>query len=106
MRLRSPSLFWRTFLLIVALIIASLLAWAQSFRVFERGPRAQQIAQQVISIVNITKSALLYSDAALRRELLADLTDNEGVRVVPREAADVIKPFPETPVMRLAAAEI
>jgi two-component system osmolarity sensor histidine kinase EnvZ len=106
MTLRSPSLFWRTFLLIVALIIASLLAWAQSFRVFERGPRAQQIAQQVISIVNITKSALLYSDASLRRELLADLTDNEGVRVVPREATDAIQPFPETPVMRLAAAEI
>jgi two-component system osmolarity sensor histidine kinase EnvZ len=106
MTLRSPSLFWRTFLLIVALIVASLLAWAQSFRVFERGPRAQQIAQQVISIVNITKSALLYSDPSLRRELLADLTDNEGVRVVPREAADVVKPFPDTPVLRLAAAEI
>ncbi|HTT12603.1 MAG TPA: ATP-binding protein [Burkholderiaceae bacterium] len=106
MTLRSPSLFWRTFLLIVALIIASLLAWAQSFRVFERGPRAQQIAQQVISIVNITKSALLYSDVSLRRELLADLTDNEGVRVVPREPTDAITPFPDTPVMRLAAAEI
>ena len=106
MTLRSPSLFWRTFLLIVALIIASLLAWAQSFRVFERGPRAQQIAQQVISIVNITKSALLFSDAALRRELLADLADNEGVRVVPREAADVVKPFPDIPLLRLAAAEV
>jgi two-component system osmolarity sensor histidine kinase EnvZ len=106
MTLRSPSLFWRTFLLIVALIVASLLAWAQSFRVFERGPRAQQIAQQVISIVNITKSALLFADAALRRELLADLADNEGVRVVPREAADVVKPFPDIPLLRLAAAEV
>jgi two-component system osmolarity sensor histidine kinase EnvZ len=106
MTLRSPSLFWRTFLLIVALIIASLLAWGQSFRVFERGPRAQQIAQQVISIVNITKSALLYSDAALRRELLADLAENEGVRVVPREATDVVKPFPDIPLLRLAADEV
>src|SRR6267142_2183279 len=67
MTLRSPSLFWRTFLLIVALIIA---------------------------------------DAALRRELLADLADNEGVRVVPREAADVVKPFPDIPLLRLAAAEV
>jgi two-component system osmolarity sensor histidine kinase EnvZ len=106
MKLRSPSLFWRTFLLIVALIVASLLAWAQSFRVFERGPRAQQIAQQVISIVNITKSALLYSDAAVRRELLADLADNEGIRIVPREAADVVKPFPDIPLLRLAADEV
>ncbi|HUL63941.1 MAG TPA: ATP-binding protein [Burkholderiaceae bacterium] len=104
--LRSPSLFWRTFLLIVALIVASLLAWAQSFRVFERGPRAQQLAQQMISIVNITKSALLYSDVSMRRELLADLTDNEGVRVVPREATDVVKPFPDTPLLHLAATEV
>lgn len=106
MKLGSPSLFWRTFLLIVALIVASLLAWAQSFRVFERGPRAQQIAQQVISIVNITKSALLYSDATMRRELLADLTENEGVRVVPRESSDVVTPFPDLPVLRLAASEV
>jgi two-component system osmolarity sensor histidine kinase EnvZ len=104
MRLRSPSLFWRTFLLVVALIVASLLAWGQSFRVFERVPRAQQLAQQVSSIVNITKSALLYSDVALRRELLADLADNEGVRVVPREPTDVVKPFPDVPLLRLAEA--
>lgn len=106
MRLRSPSLFWRTFLLVVALIVASLLAWGQSFRVFERGPRAQQLAQQVSSIVNITKSALLYSDVALRRELLADLADNEGVRVVPREPTDVVKPFPDVPLLRLAEDEV
>jgi two-component system osmolarity sensor histidine kinase EnvZ len=106
MRWRSPSLFWRTFLLIVALIIASLLAWAQSFRVFERGPRAQQLAQQVISIVNITKSALLYSDSSLRRELLADLADNEGIRIVPRESTDAVKPFPDVPMLRLAADEV
>jgi two-component system osmolarity sensor histidine kinase EnvZ len=106
MTLGSPSLFWRTFLLIVALIVASLLAWAQSFRVFERGPRAQQIAQQVISIVNITKSALLYSDAAVRKELLADLADNEGIRIVPREPNDVVKPFPDLPVLRLAEDEV
>lgn len=106
MKLRSPSLFWRTFLLIVALIIAILLAWAQSFRLFERAPRAQQLAQQVVSIVNITKSALLYSDPALRRELLADLADNEGIRIVPREATDVVTPFPDIPLLRLASEEV
>jgi two-component system osmolarity sensor histidine kinase EnvZ len=106
MALRSPSLFWRTYLLIDVQIIASLLARAQSYRLYERGPRAQQLAQQVISIVNITKSALLFSDASLRRELLADLTDNEGIRIVPREAADVITPFPDIPILRLAAEEV
>jgi two-component system osmolarity sensor histidine kinase EnvZ len=102
----TPSLFWRTFFWIVALIVAILLAWAQSFRLFEREPRARQIAQQVVSIVNITRSALLYSDPAFRRELLADLAENEGIRIVPREDADAVKPFPDAPLERLVAAMV
>lgn len=95
MTLRSPSLFWRTFLLIVLLILASLAAWVQSFRVFEREPRARQIAQQVVSIVSITRAALLYSDPTIRRDLLAELADNEGIRIVPRETADRAQPYPD-----------
>jgi len=106
MMLRSPSLFWRTFLLIVLLILASLAAWVQSFRVFEREPRAHQIAQQVVSIVNITRSALLYSDPALRRELLAELADNEGIRIVPLEAADRTEDFPDRPLVKLVRDEV
>lgn len=106
MMLRSPSLFWRTFLLIVLLILASLAAWVQSFRVFEREPRAHQIAQQVVSIVNITRSALLYSDPALRRELLAELADNEGIRIVPLEATDRTEDFPDRPLVKLVHDEV
>ena len=47
--MRSPSLFWRTLLLVLLLIVASLTAWLQSYRVLERVPRAQTIAQQVTS---------------------------------------------------------
>jgi two-component system, OmpR family, osmolarity sensor histidine kinase EnvZ len=106
MNLRSPSLFWRTFLLIVLLILASLAAWAQSFRVFEREPRARQIAQQVVSIVNITRSALLFSDPALRRDLLVELADNEGIRIVPLESTDQVQDFPDVPLMRLVREQV
>lgn len=106
MKLRSPSLFWRTFLLILLLIAASLAAWVQSFRVFEREPRAQQIAQQVVSIVNLTRSALLYSDPAARRFLLAELADDEGIRIVPLEPADQVKPFPDIPLIGLVSKEV
>ncbi len=95
MRLGSPPLFWRTFLLIVVLSVASLAAWVPAIRVFEREPRARQIAQQVVSIVNTTRSALVYSDPARRRGLLADLAENEGIRVVPLEPADQVVPLPE-----------
>jgi two-component system osmolarity sensor histidine kinase EnvZ len=88
------SLFWRTLLLVLLLIVLSLAAWIQSYRVFERGPRAQTIAQQVASVVNITRAALLYSDPFVRRDLLAELAANEGVRIYPLEADDAIKPLP------------
>lgn len=106
MKLRSPSLFWRTFLLIVLLIVASVLAWLQSFRAFEREPRAQQIASQVISIVNVTRSALLYSDPRARAALLAELADNEGIRIVPLEPADTVVALPDAPLVRLVAERI
>jgi two-component system osmolarity sensor histidine kinase EnvZ len=104
--LRSPTLFWRTFLLIAVLMLASLLTWFQSFRVFEREPRAQQIAQQLASIVSITRSALLYSDPAARRDLLAELADNEGVRIVPLEAADRVVDHTGSPLADLVHARL
>jgi len=100
--LRSPSLFWRTLLLVLLLIVASLGAWIQSFRVFERAPRAQNIAQQVVSVVNITRAALVYSDPFVRRELLAELAANEGIRIYPLEANDAIAPLPDAPLIRMA----
>ncbi len=106
MRFRSPSLFWRTFLLILLLIIASLLAWLQSFRVFEREPRAQRIAQQVVSVVNITRAALLYSDPSERRQLLAELAENVGIRVVPLEPTDEVAPLPDLAIVPIVDEKV
>jgi two-component system osmolarity sensor histidine kinase EnvZ len=100
---RSPSLFWRTLLLVLLLIVASLGAWIQSFRVFERAPRAQNIAQQVVSIVNVTRAALLYSDPFVRRDLLAELAANEGIRIYPLESTDTVALVTETPLLQMAA---
>ena len=105
-RLRSPSLFWRTLLLVLLLIVASLGAWIQSFRVFERTPRAQTIAQQVVSVVNITRAALVYSDPFVRRDLLAELAANEGVRIYPLEADDQVQPLPDGPLIKMAERHI
>jgi two-component system osmolarity sensor histidine kinase EnvZ len=104
--LGSPPLFWRTFLLIILLIVSILAAWVQSFRVFERGPRARQIAAQVVSIVNITRSALLYSDPVQRRALLDDLADNEGLRVAPLEAGDRVVPYSSSELTRLISEHV
>ncbi len=100
--LASPGLFWRTFLLILLLLAATSVAWLQSFRVFEREPRAQQLAEQMIAVVNITRSALLFSDPARRLTLLADLADNQGIRIAPLEPTDKTRPFPDLPFVERA----
>jgi two-component system, OmpR family, osmolarity sensor histidine kinase EnvZ len=105
-RLRSPSLFWRTLILVLLLIIASLAAWLQSYRVLERGPRAQTIAQQIVSIVNITRAALVYSDPFVRGDLLTELAANEGVRIYPLEPEDKVVPLPEGSLMKLVEQTI
>jgi two-component system osmolarity sensor histidine kinase EnvZ len=105
-RLRSPSLFWRTLILVLLLIIASLAAWLQSYRVLERAPRAQTIAQQIVSMVNITRAALVYSDPYVRGDLLTELAANEGVRIYPLEPEDKVVPLREGALLKLVERTI
>lgn len=100
------GLFWRTFLLIALLIAVSLAAWFQSFRVIEREPRAERVAMQLVAIVKLTRTALLYSDPDLRRALLQDLESNEGVRVYPREITDRHTLQPDGSLTRLIEKNI
>ena len=97
----TSGLYWRTFLLLAFLIAISMAAWVVSVRIVERTPRADQIAAQVVSIVTITRSALLHSAPASRRELLFDLASNEGVRVYPREDSDRVTLPEDTTLMPL-----
>ncbi|AOB32180.1 histidine kinase [Bordetella sp. H567] len=88
------GLFGRTFLLLAALMLVSLGAWLQVFFSMELGPRANQMAQRVITAVNITRTALVYSEADERSKLLLDLATNEGIQVYPRELTDFAEPLP------------
>ncbi len=72
--------------------MVSLIAWFQSFRVLERGPRAAQFSQQIVSVVNITRASLLYSRPDKRHALLSDLAKNEGVRIYALEGDDQYAP--------------
>ncbi len=65
--------------------------WVTSLRVVERVPRAEQLANQIISVVTITRAALTHSAPDLRSELLFDLASNEGIRIYPLEATDRIE---------------
>ena len=88
MRLWPRSLLWRSVLLIALLLVLANLAWLQIFRVSERTPRARQTAQQIASLVNLSRAALIHSDSIQRVSLIKALDDQEGVRISPREPGD------------------
>jgi len=86
------GLFWRTFLLMAALTAASMGSWIGMINVFQRGPEVQQLAQTVISMVTITRAALIHSAPDQRRELLLELVSNEGIRILTVEENEIIEP--------------
>jgi two-component system osmolarity sensor histidine kinase EnvZ len=87
------SLFWRTFFLLSLLLIGSIVAWLQTFRALEFEPRAVQTAQQIASLVNLSRAALVHSDSIARVSLIKTLADQEGVRILPREPNDTYASF-------------
>jgi two-component system osmolarity sensor histidine kinase EnvZ len=99
MRPWPQSLLWRTFLLIALLMVLSVLAWAAIFTRAEREPRARQLAQMVVSVVNLTRTALITAQPEKRRELLLELSDREGIRVYPVEENETLAPLPERPAL-------
>jgi two-component system osmolarity sensor histidine kinase EnvZ len=87
------SLFWRTFFMLALLLVGSTVAWLQTFRALEYEPRAILASQQIASLVNLSRAALVYSDAIARVSLIKTLADQEGVRILPREPGDKFEPF-------------
>ena len=81
MKLFPRTLLWRSVLLIALLLTVAHLSWLQIFRSSEREPRARQIAQQMVSVVNLTRAALITADPAKRLALLQDLSRDEGIQV-------------------------
>ncbi len=82
------NLFWRTFFLLSVLLFGSILAWLQTLRALEFEPRALHTAQQIASLVNLSRAALVHADPIARVSLIKTMADQEGVRILPREPGD------------------
>jgi two-component system, OmpR family, osmolarity sensor histidine kinase EnvZ len=74
------TLLWRSVLLIALLLALAHLAWLQIFRMSERAPRARQVAQQIASVVNLTRAALVTANPSKRLELLQELSRGKEYR--------------------------
>jgi len=106
MTLWPRTLLWRGVLLIALLLVVAHLAWLQIFRVTEREPRARQVAQQIVSVVNLTRAALITAQPSRRLELLEDLSKEEGIQVHIGDPGERVAPLPDRPFLRLVESEI
>ncbi len=100
------SLLWRTFLLIALLLAVSLVAWISVLDLSERGPRAQAIAQQVASIVNLTRAALITAAPEKRIALLRELSQREGIRIYPAGEEEPVMDLPNSERLRVIEQEV
>ncbi len=100
------SLFTRSFLLIALLILASAAATVQLYRVYEREPRARELAQQTVSIVNLTRAALVNADPVLRRNLLIEINEREGIRLAPLTGSELLELLPDEELFALVSTKI
>jgi len=89
------SLFWRTFVLIALVVVASLLAWLQVFRAAEVQPRAERFAWEIAAVVNVTRAGLSNTQGAQRNELLNALGTAENIRIRAADYKDRIAAWPD-----------
>jgi len=87
------SLFWRTFILLGLLLTAGIVAWVQTFKALEFEPRTVQAAQQIASLVNLSRAALHYADSINRVTLIKTMSEQESIMLKAREPSDLFEPF-------------
>jgi len=106
MTLFPRTLLWRSVLLIALVLVIAHLAWLQIFRVGEREPRARQVAQQIVSVVNLTRAALITAQPSKRLALLEELSREEGIQVHNGHPGERIVPLPDRPFLKLVESEV
>jgi two-component system osmolarity sensor histidine kinase EnvZ len=101
------SLLWRTFLMITLLLLVSLIAWITVVDLSEREPRAQAAARWVVSIVNLTRAALITAASEKRIALLRELSQREGIRVYSsRDYEEPLLDMPDSARNRMIIREV
>ena len=106
LKLWPRSLLWRSFLLIATLMLVAVAAWLAIFREAELEPRARMLAQTIASVTNLTRTALLTARPESRLDLLAELSDTEGVHVYPADPDDQVEPPPPSALTRHLEREL
>jgi two-component system osmolarity sensor histidine kinase EnvZ len=90
----SRSLFWRTFFLLALLLLGQHAGLAANPCVrWNLNPVPSRPQQQLASLVNLSRAALVHSDAIARVSLLKTMSEQEGLQIFPREPGDQFSPL-------------
>lgn len=100
------SLFSRTFYLLMALLLGSVVAWFGTFKSLEEEPRAIQGAQQLASLVNLTRAAMVHASPEARISLVTTLVEEENVRIGVRDDTDTYRPYDRDALSRRISQEL
>ncbi len=100
------SLLARTFLLLALLALLTTTAWLSLFRHLDAEPRARESAQLAASTVNLIRAALFAATPEKRPGLFAELSQREGLRLLPAEPGDQVEAMPEGRFFQLLQGEI
>ena len=106
---RNPlalSLFWRTFFLLALLLASGVFAWVQTLRALEFEPRAVQAAQQTAGLVNLARAALNSTDGINRVALIKGLSNQQSLKLSPREPKDKWEPYETDRISRAIGQEL
>lgn len=100
------SLFWRTFFLLGLLLVGSVFAWTEILQEMELEPRTIQTADQIASVVNLSRAAVIHADAIARVSLFKTMKDQEHLVIRPREPKDVFEPLADSAMNRHVVAQL
>ena len=93
-------------LLIATLLIVSQLVSLKIFDNFEREPRAEALAQEIITIVNFTKASLYAAAPSKRIQLFRELNNIGDIKVYVAYPFESIEPIPNDPFLKLVVQKI
>jgi len=100
------KLLSRLVLLIATLLIVSQLVSLKIFDNFEREPRAEALAQEIITVVNFTKAALYAAAPSKRIQLFREINDIGDIKVYAAFPFESIEPIPNDPFLKLVVKKI
>lgn len=102
-----PNTLLARFLILIAtvLIIAQVVS-IRIFDYFERGPRAEAVAQEIETVINFTRASLISSREDKRLTLLSELSSKGDIRIYPAYYFEDIEPLSPDPFLKVVASKI